>query len=408
MLTVEEALEKILAGIGPLPMERVALPLALGRTLAEDIAADIDLPPYDNSAVDGYAVRAQDTSGATADHPVVLRTLTDIHAGEIARETVARGMAARIMTGAPVPAGADAVVMVEDTTQNSDGTVAILEAAQPEQHVRRAGRDVRRGTQVLKAGIPIRAAEIGLLATVGRAQVPVYRAPRVAVVSTGDEVVEIMEGVAPPPGKIRNSNRYTLAALVREVGATLQSEQHLPDALEETVAALRLCADPLHGADVIVTAGGVSVGDRDYVKPALEELGTLELWRVAMKPGKPLAYGRIGRTLFFGLPGNPVSALVTFELFVRPALWKLAGLAADRLARPQVQAIVTEPIPHTPGRREYVRAITTMQEGCYLTCPTGGQGSGNLHTLALANSLLVVPQDAPGLDAGDTATVLLL
>jgi molybdopterin molybdotransferase len=408
MLTVEEALAKILTDVRPLSVEQVLLPDALGRALAEDVAADIDLPPYDNSAVDGYAVRAEDTTRATQTGPITLRTLREIHAGEVATETVTAGMAARIMTGAPVPAGADAVVMVEDTRQNPDGTVTILEAARREQHVRRAGEDVRRGTMVLRAGAPLHAAEIGLLAMVGRARVPVFRTPRVAVVSTGDEVIEIVEGLAPPPGKIRNSNRYALAALVREAGAEVYSEYHLPDALEETVAALRECSDPASGADVIVTAGGVSVGDRDYVKPALEQLGTLELWRVAMKPGKPLAFGRIGKTLFFGLPGNPVSALVTFELFVRPTLWKLAGVSQDLLARPLVRATVAEPISHTPGRREYVRAITVTQEGHFVTHPTGGQGAGNLHTLALANSLLIVPAESTGLNPGDAADVLLL
>jgi molybdopterin molybdotransferase len=408
MLTVEEALAQILADVDPLGTERVPLAGALGRTLAVDVATDIDLPPYDNSAVDGYAVRAVDTVGATAGRPVNLSTLTDIPAGEPAREPVMEGRTARIMTGAQVPPGADAVVMVEDTRQNSDGTVAILEEARPEQHVRRAGEDVRRGTTVLRAGIPLRPAEIGLLATVGRAVAPVYRRACVAVLSTGDEVVQVQEGVLPPPGKIRNSNLPILAALVREAGAELHSAQHLSDDLEATVAAFRACADPETGADVIVTAGGVSVGDRDYVKPALERLGTLELWRVSMKPGKPLAHGRIGRTRFFGLPGNPVSALVTFELFVRPTLWRMAGVSMDRLARPQVQAQVLEPVGHTPGRREYVRAITTTQEGRFVTRPTGGQGSGNLHTLALANSLLIVPGESPGLQPGAIADVILL
>jgi molybdopterin molybdotransferase len=408
MLTVEEALAQILAEVRPLPMERVPLAETLGRTLAGEIAADIDLPPYDNSAVDGYAVRAEDTAGATEVNPVTLRTLGDIHAGEVATEAVTTGFAARIMTGAQVPPGANAVVMVEDSRQNRDETVTIWEAARPEQHVRRAGSEVQRGTAVLAVGTRIRAAEIGLLATVGRAQVPVFRVPRVAVVSTGDEVIEIVEGVAPPPGKIRNSNRYALAALTREAGAVVHSEHHLPDALAETVSTLRACSDPATGADVIVVAGGVSVGDRDYVKPALEQLGTLELWRVAMKPGKPLAYGRIGNTHFFGLPGNPVSALVTFELFVRPALWKLAGVPVNSLARPQVRALVMELVPHTVGRREYVRAITTTEAGRFVTRPTGQQGSGNLHTLALANSLLIVPTDSTGLHPGDAADVLLL
>ncbi|HZO91788.1 MAG TPA: gephyrin-like molybdotransferase Glp [Chthonomonadaceae bacterium] len=408
MFTVEEALEAILRSARRLPSERVPLLESLGRVLAEDIAADINVPPFDNSAVDGYAVRAADTAGATPEAPVLLRTLADVPAGELARETVTEGTAARVMTGAPMPPGADAMVMVEDTRPAGAGQVAILEAAQPNQHIRQAGEDVRRGEVVLRAGACIRAAEIAMLATMGRASVPTVRPPRVAVISTGDEVVDIEEGVAPPPGKIRDSNRYALAALVREAGAVLHSITHIPDDLAATEAALRACADPVGGADVLVTAGGVSVGDRDFVKPALERLGRLDLWRVAMKPGKPLAFGSIGKALFFGLPGNPVSAMVTFELFVRPALWKMAGRDESELARPQVQAVVLEDVPHAPGRREYVRAVTATEGGRFVTRPTGAQGSGILHSMTRANSLLIVPQDSPGIPAGETATVLLL
>jgi molybdopterin molybdotransferase len=297
---------------------------------------------------------------------------------------------------------------VEDTRRADAGTVAILEAAQTGQHVRRAGEDVPKGTDVLRIGTFLRAAEIAMLATMGRAAVPTFRPARVAVVTTGDEVVEIEEGVAPPPGKIRNSNRYALAALVREAGAVVHSLTHIPDELEATRAALRACADPQTGADLIVTAGGVSVGDRDFVRPALEELGTLELWRVAMKPGKPLAFGSIGDTLFFGLPGNPVSAMVTFELFVRPALWKMAGRADAELARRQVPARLLEPIAHVPGRREYVRAVTTVQDGQFLTRPTGAQDSGILRSMTLANSLFIIPEEAAGVAAGETVTALLL
>lgn len=406
MWTVEQALEAILARAGRLPEERVPLLESLGRVLAEEIAADIDVPPFDNSAVDGYAVRAEDTAGATPDAPALLRTLADVPAGALAAEAVTAGTAARVMTGAPLPPGADAMVMVEDTRPAEAGRVAILEAARPGDHIRRAGEDVPRGTVVLNAGTRLRAAEIAMLATMGRATVRTVRPAKVAVISTGDEVVDIEEGVIPPPGKIRNSNRYALAALVREAGAIVHSLTHIPDEPTATEAALRAVSDPQTGADVIVTAGGVSVGDRDFVKPALERLGRLELWKVAMKPGKPLAFGGIGDALFFGLPGNPVSAMVTFELFVRPTLWKLAGRAD--LHRPQVRAVLTEAVPHTPGRREYVRAITTTQDGQFVTRPTGAQGSGILHSMTRANSLLIVPPESAGLAAGETAAVLLL
>ena len=409
MRTVEEALETILVSVYRLPEERVPLLEAVGRVLEEEVEADIDVPPYTNSAVDGYAVRAADTAKATADSPVILRTLADIPAGVVSSEPVTAGAAARIMTGAPVPPGADAIVMVEETQPTEDGRVAIREEAQAGQHIRHQGEDVARGTVVLSAGARLRAAEIAMLATMGRATVPTVRPARVAVISTGDEVVEIEEGVPPPPGKLRNSNLYALAALVQEAGAVVHSRTHIPDDPETTEAALRACADPETGADVIVTAGGVSVGDRDFVKPALERLGRLDLWRVAMKPGKPLAFGSIGKTLFFGLPGNPVSAMVTFELFVRPALWKMAGVAESDLSRPQIRAVVAEAIPHIPGRREYVRALTTTTpDGGFVTQATGAQGSGILRSMTLANSLLILPEDSSGVAAGDTVTVLLL
>lgn len=405
MWTVEEALEAILGRVKQLPVERIALLDSLGRVLAEDVAADIAVPPFDNSAVDGYAVRAADTAGAQPDSPVRLRTLPEVPAGALAAEPVVEGTAARIMTGAPVPSGADAIVMVEDTCC-AEGSVEILQAAQPGQHVRYAGDDVTPGSVVLRTGTRIHAAEIAMLATLGRAIVPTFRPARVAVLSTGDEVVDIVEGVPPPPGKIRNSNAYALAALVREAGAEVHSRLHIPDDLAATEAALRRCVES--GADVIVSAGGVSVGDRDFIKPALERLGRLELWRVAMKPGKPLAFGSIGKTLFFGLPGNPVSALVTFELFVRPTLGMMAGRQAADLKRPVIQATVTEPVSHAPGRREFVRAVTTSEDGRFVTRPTGAQGSGILHSMLGANSLLVIPEDSLGLTPGQTATVLLL
>ncbi|HZT42829.1 MAG TPA: gephyrin-like molybdotransferase Glp [Chthonomonadaceae bacterium] len=405
MRTVEEALEAILGRVKRLPVARVALLDSLGRVLAEDVAADIAVPPFDNSAVDGYAVRAADITGARPESPVRLRTLPEVPAGALATKPVLPGTAARIMTGAPVPPGADAIVMVEDT-RSAGESIEILQAAQPGQHVRYAGEDVTPGSVVLRAGTLIHAAEIAMLATMGRATVPTFRPARVAVLSTGDEVVDIEEGVAPPPGKIRNSNGYALAALVREAGAEVRTRLHISDDLDATEAALRQCVEA--GADAIVSAGGVSVGDRDFIKPALERLGRLELWRVAMKPGKPLAFGSIGEILFFGLPGNPVSALVTFELFVRPALGKMAGRQEEDLKRPVVQAVVTEPVAHVPGRREFVRAVTTAEGGRFLTRPTGAQVSGILHSMLGANSLLVIPEDSSGLTPGQTAAVLLL
>jgi len=407
MRTVEEAWAAIMEQVRRLPTEQVPLLQAAGRVLAEVVCADTDLPPFDNSAVDGYAVQAGDTVGAMPERPCRLRTLEAVPAGALAMQTVQRGTAARVMTGGPLPPGADAMVMIEDTDASEAGWVEIRAEARAEQHVRRQGQEMRRGDRALDAGTPLRPAEVGMLATLGFATVPVFRQARVAVVTTGDEVVDIVAGKLPPPGHIRNSNRYMLAALVQEAGATLHSLTHVRDDLEATEAAFRTLSAPDTGADVILTAGGVSVGDRDFVKPALERLGRLDLWRVAMKPGKPLAFGRIGDTLFFGLPGNPVSAGVTFELFVRPALWKMAG--RTDLERPKVQAILTHPLTHIPGRREYVRAVTRSEQGRFVTTPTGAdQGSGVLSSLTAANSLLIVPTEAGTLAAQSVVEVILL
>ena len=407
MRTVEEAWEAIMGQVERLPVEHVPLLQSTGRVLAEAVCADTDLPPFDNAAVDGYAVQAKDTIGAARENRVRLRTLDAVPAGAPARQNVRPGTAARVMTGGPLPPGADAMVMIEDTGHSEAGWVEIRAEARSEQHVRRRGEEMRCGDQALSAGTLLRPAEVGMLATLGVAAVPVYRQARVAIVTTGDEIVDIVAGQLPPPGHIRNSNRYMLAALVQEAGAALHSLTHVRDDLAAMEAAFQTLAAPDTGADVILTAGGVSVGDRDFVKPALERLGRLDLWRVAIKPGKPLAFGSIGKTLFFGLPGNPVSAMVTFELFVRPALWKMAGRTA--LERPRIQATLTHPISHVPGRREYVRAVTRTDEGRFLTTPTGAaQGSGMLGSLTAANSLLIVPTDAERLPAQSLVEVLLL
>jgi len=421
MLTVEEALEAVLARVTVRPAARVPLLAAHGRVLAEDICADIDSPPFDNAAVDGYAVRAVDTQGASPERPIFLREVVDVPAGAVASVPVGPGECARVMTGAPIPDGADAMVMVEDTRRKARGdrhpVIEILEPARAGAHVRRAGEDVRAGTKVLAAGTRIGAAEVAMLAAMGGANPLCIRPPRVAVFSTGDELVEITE--RPGAGQIRDSNSYALAALVVETGAELHSMRRIPDDETATEAAFLACADSgsgaipnpasriqnSGGADIIVTSGGVSVGDRDYVKPVLERLGALELWRVRMKPGKPLAFGRVGDTLFFGLPGNPVSAMVTFELFVRPAIWKMAG--RTDLARPRVPVVLTADVAHAPGRREYVRAAVHWKEGVFYAEPTGAQGSGILSSMLGANALLIVPEESPGLRAGETADAIV-
>ena len=405
MLTVEKVLAAVLAQAKKRDVRRLPLLEAHGRVLAAGVFADRDAPPFDNSAVDGYAVRFEDTQGANIQSPVRLRVAANIAAGDApAVVPLAPGTAARIMTGAPVPPASDAIVMIEDTRTPEAESVLIFEAAQAGQHIRAAGEMYRAGQRVLEAGTFLRAAEIGLLAAFGQAEVDTFRPARVAVFSTGDELVDVHEPAA--PGKIRDSNRYLLAALVREAGAELHSSKHLPDNLDATVHALQQAVQS--GVDVIVTAGGVSVGDHDFIKPALEQLGTLDLWRVAMKPGKPLAFGRIGDTLFFGLPGNPVSAYVTFELFARPALWQMMGRPASALARRAVSSTLTEAVLHKAGRREYVRAVTTTDGIGFQSRLTGTQESNILSSVMQANSLLIVPEDAEDLVAGTRVTALLL
>ncbi len=404
MLSVQEAQEALLSGLRPLTSIRLKLLEAIGYSLAEDVYADIDNPPFDNSAVDGFAVRSEDMAGASPENPVTLVLVDEVSAGVVSTKTVPRGGCIRIMTGAPIPSGADAIVMVEDT-QTTAGRIEVTHPARSGDHVRNAGRDVRRGQLVVRAGSRIQGPEVGMLAAMGRAEVMVTRRPRVAVISTGDEVVEI--ATRPGPGQIRNSNGYALAALVAEAGGDLHSMTHIPDDERETEEALRAASgiDGGEGADVIVTSGGVSVGEKDFVKPALEQLGTLDFWRVNMKPGKPIAVGRIAESLFFGLPGNPVSTMVTFELFVRPALRKLFG--QNDVFRPCVQVTLTEGFNRSPGREEYVRAKVLASDYGLSAKPTGAQGSGVLSSMLGANALLVLPPDAETLAAGDRVTALL-
>ncbi len=395
MLTYEEALAQILSHTQPLPPVQTPLGSALGLVLAEDLITFHDLPPFDNSSMDGFAVRAADI----ADAGTVLPVQGEIAAGTLSIPLLLPNYALRIMTGAPVPDGADTVVPVEDTEAHENG-VAFLEQAEFGQHIRRRGEEVQSGTVVVPKGTRLRPAEIGMAATVGRAEVLAHPKPRVAIVSTGDELVE--PGKELRRGQIYNSNAYALAAQVEEAGGIVTHQLHARD----TPDALRAAFDACAGADVLITSGGVSVGDFDYVKAVFAERGTVDFWRVAIRPGKPLAFGQWDTTLFFGLPGNPVSSMVTFELFVRPTLRRLAGQV--HLTRPEVQVRLAEEVSHTPGRRSYQRAVVTPQDGGYLARTTGAQGSGMLRSMVLANALLVLPPETAVFPAGTEAAALLL
>jgi len=395
MLTYDQAIAQILGQIAPLPS--LALPLldARGCVLAEDLFAPQAVPPFDNSSMDGFAVRAADLARLPATLPIQ----GDIPAGALSLPTLTPGQALRIMTGAPVPPGADTVVPVEDTEARGED-VAFLQPFEPGQNIRRAGEDVPAGSLVVASGSLVRPAEVGMAAVVGRATVRVHPRPRVAIISTGDELIE--PGQALQSGQIYNSNAYALAAQVAEAGGIVTHRLHARD----TADSLREAFDACAGADVLLTSGGVSVGDYDFVKAVFAERGTMDFWRVAIRPGKPVAFGRWGETVFFGLPGNPVSSMVTFELFVRPALRRLRGLAEP--SRPTVTARLTEDAGHTMGRQSYQRAVVTPEGGGYSVTPVSKQGSGMMRSMVLANALLVIPADVSVLPAGGTGTVLLL
>jgi molybdopterin molybdotransferase len=399
MSSYEQALEAVLAGIRPLPSETVALLDSLGHALSEDIAIGHSLPPFDNSAMDGFALRAADIAAASSSVPVRLPVQETVLAGSRLPSSLRNGAATRIMTGAPLPDGADAVVPIEDVT-TGDGMVILTAPAPAGQFVRRKGEEYAAGATVLSRGQIMKPAAVGLAAAAGRATVDVIAAPRVAVVVTGDELIE--PGRDLPEGCIYNSNGYGVGALIKESGARLAGIVHAGDTRESLREAFDTCRD----ADVVITTGGVSVGDRDYVKEIVAERGSLDLWRVAIRPGKPFAFGTLEDALFFGLPGNPVSALVTFLLFVRPALGKLGGKtdAAPRF----VDAALTEDVSHEPGRRSFFRAVLSEEGGRRAVSLAGAQGSGMLSSLVRANCLVAIPETVSSLPAGSVVQALPL
>jgi molybdopterin molybdotransferase len=409
LLTVDDALARILDRITVLAAERVPTVEALGRILAGDVVAATDIPPFANSSMDGYAVRAADVAGAAFDSAVELSVTGAIPAGTIADRVVEPSEAMRIMTGAPLPPGADAVIPVEQTDDQwaSDGgaalpsQVAVYRSVQPGDYVRPAGEDIRAGQTVLRAGSALRPQDMGVLVSLGQTQVEVYRRPRVAIISTGDELVDIDEPLG--PGRIRNSNSYVLAGLVSMLDGI---PVRLPVA-RDTLDDVRRCFhDALaHQPDLIVSSAGVSVGTHDVVRTVIEELGALELWRINLRPGKPLAFGQVGGVPFFGLPGNPVSAMVTFDIFVRPALLKQSG--GDPLHVPTITAVLGETM-RSDGRRTYARVTLTERDDEWIAHPTGTQSSGALLSMVLADGLLIIPEGIDEARAGDRFPVRLL
>ncbi|HTZ41526.1 MAG TPA: gephyrin-like molybdotransferase Glp [Syntrophales bacterium] len=400
MIPVAEALKTILEGIHPLGCENVPIASVLGCVLGEDIVSGRTIPPLANSAMDGYAVIAADTAFASRENPVVLDVLEDVPAGRVATQPIRKGQAIRIMTGAPLPVGANAVIRVEDTEALED-RVKIQAAAAPGLDIREAGEDVQTGELVIPKGCVLRAAEIGMLAALGRSYVSVHQRPVVAVVSTGDELVEIDE--TPGPGKIVNSNGYSLAAMVLEAGGIPLQVGIARDNREDLLAKFRTAAR----ADIVVSSGGVSVGDYDLVKEIMAEIGNrIQFWRVAMRPGRPLAFGRLEGKPLFGLPGNPVSSMVSFEQFIRPSILKMRGY--ENLFRKAIRAEITERITKKKGLKYFLRARVEFRDGKYLAATTGEQGSGILKSMVLANGLIVLPEDLTAAKPGDEVAVQLL
>ena len=399
MITTDEALGIILKKAKRLEPVSVPLTESLGKVLAEDIVSGDDIPPFANSAMDGYAVVASDTKDASEDTPVELEVLEDQPAGTVATQAVRKGTAIRIMTGAPLPDGADAVVQVENTISGKDqrvrhGFVKILKPVRATNNVREAGEDVKRGEIVLTAGTLLGPAALGLLASLGHPHVKVFRPARIAIITTGDELLEIDQPLQ--PGKIRNSNAYSLYAQVEQTGAVPVKAGISVDTKE---ALARILKTALSDADIIMTTGGVSVGDYDLVKDVLDLLGAkLEFWRVAQKPGKPFGFWTYEGKSIFGLPGNPVATMVCFEEYVRPAARKMMGY--DLLFRPEVEATTTNDIKKKPGRIHFIRVIVEKNDNVYTVSSTGPQGSGILKSMVLANGLALIPADIEFVQAG--------
>jgi molybdopterin molybdotransferase len=401
MKTVDEHLADILASTQELPPLDLALLEAGNGVLAEPVTAPVDLPPFDNSAMDGYAVLAADVAGASDTSPVTLSVVGDIAAGDSDAHGIRTGLCVRIMTGAPVPAGADAIVPVE-WTDGGTAKVVIRRSATAGHYVRRSGEDVTAGQTVLDAGTRLGAAQIGMLAAIGRARVLVRPRPRVVVLSTGSELVEPGRPVG--PGQIWDSNSFALTAAASEAGAVGFRHGMVGDDPGQVLATIE---EQLGFADLIITSGGVSMGARDVVKEVLSGLGTMRFDKVAMRPGKPQGFGLLdGRTPVFTLPGNPVSAYVSFQVFVRPALRALQGLPPE--PAPTVVARLTAPATSPAGLRHYLRGVLEYRDGEYQVTLAEGQGSHQVFSLASSNCLMVVAEDVTELAAGDPVSVMRL
>ena len=409
MIPIEEALEKILSYVDVLQAEQKPILDSMGQVLCEDVYSDISVPPLDNSAMDGYAVQSASTAGASESTPAILKVIGEVAAGAISDKVVKPGTAIRIMTGAPIPSGADTVVQFENTdeeTRRSSGKsldeIGVLYETSVDLNIRRAGEDIKKGDLVLKQGIVIRPQEVGLLASLGRAIVSVIRRPVVAVLATGDELVNVGEPL--PAGKIYNSNTFSMASQVYRYGGIPKILGIATDTIDALWGKISEGLD----ADMLITSAGVSMGDYDVVKDVLAAHGQIAFWTVSMKPGKPLAFGALnsedGRKVpHLGLPGNPVSSMVSFEQFARPAILKMLG--KRNLAKPTVSAISESKIRNRDGRRIFTRVFVRKEGEDYYANPVGPQGSGILTSMGQANGLMITPEDVDYTEVGDRVEV---
>lgn len=400
MLSVQEAQNRIIEAVSRMDPHAVNLAEALGCVLIQDVVSPADVPPFDNSAMDGYAVRSEDTARARSSDPVPLVVKGTVRAGDRLLFGIERGECARIMTGAEIPDGTDSVVMVENVESKGD-QILVGSPVPKGRHIRTKGEDIKRSEVVLKSGTRLRPPEIGALASLGLSRVSVVKRPIVALASTGDELVEIDEPLS--PGKIRDSNRYSLRALIVEAGCTPLELGIVPDKRAEMELTFERA---LQKSDLLMTTGGVSMGEYDLVRDVLSSIGRFEFWKVNMKPGKPLAFATANGKPVFGLPGNPVSCMVCFELFVRPALMKMKG--EKELFKETLSATTTCPIDKRKGRTEFKRGMVWREENTVKVDLTGPQGSGILTSMVKANCLVHLPEEVGPVSAGEKVTVIPL
>ena len=412
MISVEEALAKIINTIQILDSEGKPLLDCLGQVLAEDVYSPFDVPPHDNSAMDGYAVQSESITGANYKNPKVLRVVGEVAAGRVSDLKVGPGTAIRIMTGAFIPSGADVVVPFEDTDEIdrkqdaiSETKIGVCVSLAEGCNIRRRGEDIAQGELVLTKGKLLRPADIGVLASLGKSMVSVIRRPLVGILATGNEVVEINQPLL--PGKIYNSNSYSLAAQVLRYGGIPKLLGVAPDDVRQLTAAVH---DGLE-CDILVTSGGVSLGDYDVVKQVLATEGNVSFWTVRMKPGKPLAFGMFKRSdgkqiPHLGLPGNPVSSMITFEVFARPAILKMMG--RSNLGKSNITAVMEDSVGNKDGRRIFARVVVTRRDGKYFAHITGPQGSGILSSMTKANGLAIIPENTKEVKPGAPVEVMML